>query len=60
MTDEPWANRAWPYVNFLGDEGEEMVKAAYDNDAYARLVALKEKYDPQNFFRLNQNIKPRE
>ncbi len=46
------------YVNFLSDEGEERVKDAYTPKAYARLVALKNKYDPTNFFRLNQNIKP--
>jgi hypothetical protein len=46
------------YVNFLGqDEGEERVKAAYGAN-YARLVALKNKYDPANLFRLNQNIVP--
>lgn len=46
------------YVNFLADEGDVLVRAAYDPDAYQRLVALKRKYDPTNFFRLNQNIKP--
>lgn len=45
------------YVNFLGDEGEDRVKAAY-GDKYERLVALKSKYDPSNLFRMNQNIKP--
>jgi hypothetical protein len=45
------------YVNFLGEDGEEQVKAAYGSH-YQRLVALKRKYDPTNFFRLNQNIKP--
>ncbi len=45
------------YVNFLGEEGEDQVKAAYGSH-YPRLVALKRKYDPSNFFRLNQNIKP--
>jgi FAD/FMN-containing dehydrogenase len=46
------------YVNFLmGDEGEDRVKATY-GDNYARLVAIKNKYDPQNLFRVNQNIKP--
>ena len=46
------------YVNFLSNEGENRVKAAYDSEKYARLVALKNKYDPTNFFHLNQNIKP--
>jgi hypothetical protein len=45
------------YVNFLGEDGEEQVKAAYGSH-YQRLVALKHKYDPTNFFHLNQNIKP--
>src|SRR5256886_3398698 len=48
------------YVNFLmGDEGEERVKKSY-GDNYDRLVAIKKKYDPDNFFRVNQNIKPKE
>jgi Berberine and berberine like len=46
------------YVNYLGSEGEDRVKAAYGPAHYARLVALKNKYDPTNLFRLNQNIKP--
>ncbi len=46
------------YVNFLGTEGEERVRAAYRPETYERLSALKRKYDPANFFRLNQNIKP--
>ena len=48
------------YLNFpgLGEEGEDLVRAAYGAN-YERLVALKNKYDPQNLFRLNQNIKPR-
>jgi FAD/FMN-containing dehydrogenase len=45
------------YVNYLGDEGESRVMAAYGAN-YERLAALKKKYDPTNFFRLNQNIKP--
>jgi FAD binding domain/Berberine and berberine like len=45
------------YVNDLGDEGEERVRSAYGEN-YARLVALKAKYDPTDFFCLNQNIKP--
>jgi FAD/FMN-containing dehydrogenase len=46
------------YVNFLADEGEAGVRAAYDAVAYERLVALKNEYDPTNLFRMNQNIKP--
>ncbi len=46
------------YVNFLGAEGEDRVRAAYGAAKYQRLVALKRRYDPTNFFRLNQNIKP--
>lgn len=46
------------YVNFLGNEGENRVRAAYGEAKYARLVALKDKYDPMNFFRMNQNITP--
>ena len=45
------------YVNYLGDEGQERVRAAYGTQ-YDRLVALKGKYDPTNFFRMNQNIRP--
>jgi len=45
------------YVNYLGNEGAERVRAAYGPN-YDRLVALKRKYDPTNFFRLNQNIAP--
>ena len=51
------------YVNYLGqeaDEGAERVKSAYGPEKYARLVALKQKYDPINLFRLNQNIRPSE
>jgi hypothetical protein len=45
------------YVNFLGDEGAERVRAAYGGK-YERLVRLKSTYDPDNFFRFNQNILP--
>jgi FAD/FMN-containing dehydrogenase len=46
------------YVNFLGDEGEGRIREAYSPATYRRLVELKNKYDPTNFFNLNQNIKP--
>jgi FAD/FMN-containing dehydrogenase len=48
------------YVNFISDEGEERVKDAYTESVWKRLVQLKDKYDPTNMFRLNQNIKPSE
>ena len=46
------------YVNFLGDEGQDRVRAAYGERNYERLVQLKRAHDPTNFFRLNQNIEP--
>jgi hypothetical protein len=62
-----WVNKFWErtgslsngrvYVNYLEDEGDQRVRAAYGPN-YDRLVTLKNKYDPANFFRLNQNIKP--
>ncbi len=47
------------YVNFLGDEGASRVWSAYGDEKYERLAALKEKWDPSNFLRHNQNIEPR-
>src|ERR687889_554182 len=63
-----WVRRLWEasrpfssggvYVNYqMGDE-EYRVRAAYGPEKYERLVALKNKYDPTNLFRLNQNIAP--
>lgn len=46
------------YVNFLMDEGDERVRDAYGSEKYERLRALKRKYDPDNFFHLNQNVQP--
>ena len=46
------------YLNFEPDEGEERVRAGYGAEKYAKLVALKDKWDPENFLRVNQNIKP--
>jgi FAD/FMN-containing dehydrogenase len=46
------------YVNFLMEEGQDRVRQAYGAEKYDRLKALKRRYDPDNFFRLNQNIPP--
>ena len=46
------------YVNFLVDEGADGVRAAYPGPTYDRLAAIKRRYDPDNLFRLNQNIPP--
>ncbi|GHA21513.1 FAD-linked oxidase [Devosia pacifica] len=46
------------YVNFLADEGEEMVRSAYPGETWERLRKIKKTYDPTNLFRLNQNISP--
>jgi FAD/FMN-containing dehydrogenase len=53
----PYAE-AGSYINFLGDEGEERIKATY-RENYGRLVALKNTYDPTNLFHINQNIVPK-
>ncbi|MEO8483701.1 MAG: FAD-binding oxidoreductase [Acidobacteriota bacterium] len=45
------------YVNFMMDEGQERVKAAF-RDNYTRLASVKKAYDPANLFRVNQNIRP--
>ena len=46
------------YVNFLGDEGEDKIRAAYPGGTWDKLVAVKKRYDPTNLFRLNQNVLP--
>jgi hypothetical protein len=65
--EREWARGLWSalephhqnvYVNFLMEEGEDRVRQAYGAEKYDRLKALKRKYDPDNFFRLNQNITP--
>jgi len=65
--ERQWARDYWSalaphhtsvYVNFLMEEGEERVSHAYGTAKYDRLKALKRTYDPTNFFRLNQNIRP--
>jgi FAD/FMN-containing dehydrogenase len=46
------------YLNFIGDEGEDRIRAAYGEEKYKRLQAIKGEYDPDNVFQGNQNIKP--
>ena len=46
------------YVNMMMDEGQERVRASY-GDNYDRLARIKATYDPENFFRVNQNIEPK-
>ena len=53
---EPYASGV--YVNVLADEGERGVRRAYPADKLALLAALKRRYDPDNVFHLNQNIRP--
>ncbi len=53
---EPFADKG-VYVNFLADEPNERVRASY-GDNYDRLARIKRRYDPENFFCFNQNIKP--
>jgi hypothetical protein len=45
------------YVNFLMDEGQDRIRATY-RDNYSRLASAKQRWDPQNLFRVNQNIQP--
>ena len=46
------------YVNFVDDEGEKRVRAGYADDIWLRLVAAKDRWDPDNVFHLNPNIPP--
>jgi Berberine and berberine like len=65
--EKEWAKGLWSalephhtsvYVNFLMEEGEERIRQAYGAEKYERLKALKRRYDPDNLFRLNQNVPP--
>jgi FAD/FMN-containing dehydrogenase/pimeloyl-ACP methyl ester carboxylesterase len=46
------------YLNFLGEEGQDRILASFGRDGYARLQALKDRWDPDNLFSSNQNITP--
>jgi FAD/FMN-containing dehydrogenase len=65
--ERAWARAYWSalepyhtsvYVNFLMDEGKKRTRQAYGAEKYERLKAIKRTYDPDNLFRLNQNIPP--
>jgi FAD/FMN-containing dehydrogenase len=65
--EQEWVRNFWSalephhtgaYVNFLMEEGEERIRQAYGAKKYDRLKELKRRYDPDNLFRLNQNIRP--
>jgi FAD/FMN-containing dehydrogenase len=49
---------AGAYVNFLGEEDESSVRAAYPGRTWDRLTEIKRRYDPTNLFRMNQNVPP--
>ncbi len=54
---KPWATGR-VYLNYIGDEGQARIESSFGTEKLARLRALKTKWDPQNFFRHNQNIRP--
>ena len=68
-THQPWVDdlaatlgrrASGVYVGFLGDEGEARIRKAYPGTTWDRLAAIKNRYDPTNLFRLNQNVRPHE
>jgi FAD/FMN-containing dehydrogenase len=60
LSDELLQGDQGAYVGFLADVGEERVRAAYPGPTWDRLREIKRRYDPDNVFRLNQNIPPAE
>lgn len=54
---KPWATGR-VYLNYIGDEGQSRIESSFGPDKLARLRGLKAKWDPENFFRHNQNIRP--
>lgn len=54
---KPWSSGA-VYLNFIGNEGEDRLKAGFGRENYARLAKIKTQYDPQNLFHVNHNIMP--
>jgi FAD/FMN-containing dehydrogenase len=58
LARELWQGDDGAYVGFLADEGPERIRAAYPGATWDRLAAVKRRYDPDNVFRLNQNVPP--
>jgi len=58
LADELSGDDGGAYVGFLGEEGDERVRGAYPGATWDRLAAIKARYDPDNVFRLNQNVPP--
>ncbi|HUF07283.1 MAG TPA: BBE domain-containing protein [Candidatus Binatia bacterium] len=63
MPDGPAGRGSQPkatgvYANFLEDEGDARIRAAYPAGAYERLIEIKRRYDPANLLHRNQNIRP--
>ena len=54
----PWSTGE-TYLNFIGDEGQERVKAGFGERNHERLARVKAEWDPENVFRANQNVKPK-
>lgn len=46
------------YLNFIGGEGQERIRAGYGAENYDRLTRVKRRFDPDNVFRADQNIEP--
>jgi FAD/FMN-containing dehydrogenase len=53
----PWSSGRVS-LNFVSEADDERIRASFGSEKFRRLVALKDKYDPENVFRMNQNVPP--